>query len=87
MNQLAGAADAGGRHIDTAKGKRYVSGSTAKKLHGALMRAKPEERAKLSSNLYKNSHSAIEKDHADAVKRGIKPPAEKKGRGRPKKVQ
>jgi len=51
------------------------------------MRAKPEERAKLSSNLYKNSHSAIEKDHADAVKRGIKPPAEKKGRGRPKKVQ
>jgi hypothetical protein len=87
MNQLAGAADAGGRHIDTAKGKRYVSGSTAKKLHGALMRAKPEERAKLSSNLYKNSHSAIEKDHADAVKRGVKPPAEKKGRGRPKKVQ
>jgi hypothetical protein len=87
LNQLAGAADVGGRHIDTAKGKRYVSGSTAKKLHGALMRAKPKDRANLSSNLYKNSHSAIEKDHADALKRGIQPPAEKRGRGRPKKVQ
>ena len=51
------------------------------------MRAKPKDRANLSSNLYKKSHSAIEKDHADALKRGIQPPAEKRGRGRPKKVQ
>lgn len=87
MNQLAGAADTGGRHIKTAKGYRYVSGDTAKKLHGALQRMKPEDRAKASTALYQKSHSSIEKDHEESLKRGVEVPKEKRGRGRPKKVQ
>lgn len=90
MPQLAGAADVGGRHITTAKGPKYVSGSTATKIHKHLMGLKAPDRAEASSKIYHmdDSHPAVKAIHADheaAVKRGVKTPGEKRGRGRPKK--
>lgn len=91
MPQLAGAADVGGRHITTAKGPKYVSGSTATEIHDHLMGLKAPDRAEASSKIYHmdDSHpavKAINSDHEAAVKRGVKTPGEKKGRGRPKKT-
>lgn len=93
MTQLKGAMDdeRGGRHIDTASGKKYVSKDTASKIHSHLMGLKAPERAQSSSDLYnlKATHPMtkhIQDDHRDASQRGIKAPTEKKGRGRPKKV-
>jgi hypothetical protein len=90
MPQLAGAVDAGGRHITTAKGPKYVSAGTASKIHKHLMGLKAPDRAEASSKIYHmdDSHPAVKAIHADheaAVKRGIKTPGEKRGRGRPKK--
>lgn len=90
MTQLKGAVDAGGRHIDTSQGKKYVTKSTAEKIHTHLMGLKAPERAQSSSDLYnlKADHPMtkhIQDDHRKAVQQGIKAPSEKKGRGRPKK--
>lgn len=90
MPQLAGAVDAGGRHITTAKGPKYVSGGTASKIHKHLMGLKAPDRAEASSKIYHmdDSHPAVKAIHADheaSVKRGIAVPGEKRGRGRPKK--
>lgn len=93
MTQLKGAMDdeRGGRHIDTSSGKKYVTKSTATKIHSHLMGLKAPERAQSSSDLYnlKATHPMtkhIQDDHRTALEKGIKPPSEKKGRGRPKKV-
>jgi hypothetical protein len=93
MTQLKGAMDdeRGGRHIDTSSGKKYVTRSTASKIHSHLMSLKAPERAQSSSDLYnlKATHPMtkhIQDDHRAALERGIKAPSEKKGRGRPKKV-
>ena len=93
MTQLKGAMDdeKGGRHIDTSSGKKYVTGSTAKKIHSHLMGLKAPERAQSSSDLYnlKATHPMTKHIHDDdraAAQRGIKAPSEKKGRGRPKKM-
>jgi len=91
MTQLKGAMDTGGRHIDTASGKKYVSASTAEKIHTHLMGLKAPERAQSSSDLYnlKATHPMskhIQDDDRAASQKGIKAPTEKKGRGRPKKV-
>ena len=93
MTQLKGAMDdeRGGRHIDTASGKKYVSKATARKIHSHLMGLKAPERAQSSSDLYnlKATHPMtkhIQDDHRAALEKGIKAPSDKKGRGRPKKV-
>jgi len=90
MTQLKGAMDTGGRHIDTAGGKKFVSKSTAEKIHTHLMGLKAPERAQSSSDLYnlKATHPMtkhIQDDHRASLEKGIKPPSDKKGRGRPKK--
>ncbi len=91
MTQLKGAMDTGGRHIDTASGKKFVSKPTAEKIHSHLMGLKAPERAQSSSDLYnlKATHPMskhIQDDDRAAAQKGIKAPTEKKGRGRPKKV-
>lgn len=93
MTQLKGAMDdeRGGRHIDTASGKKYVTKSTASKIHSHLMGLKAPERAQSSSDLYnlKATHPMtkhIQDDHRSSLERGIKAPSDKKGRGRPKKA-
>jgi hypothetical protein len=91
MTQLKGAIDTGGRHIDTSSGKKFVSKSTAEKIHSHLMGLKAPERAQSSSELYnlKATHPMtkhIQDDDREAAQRGIKAPTDKKGRGRPKKV-
>jgi len=90
MTQLKGAIDTNGRHIDTSGGKKFVSKSTAEKIHSHLMGLKAPERAQSSSDLYnlKATHPMtkhIQDDHRAALEKGIKPPSDKKGRGRPKK--
>jgi len=92
MTQLKGAMDTGGRHIDTASGKKYVSAPTAEKIHSHLMSLKAPERAQSSSDLYnlKATHpmtKLIQDDHRAALEKGIKAPTEKKGRGRPSRAQ
>lgn len=93
MTQLKGAMDdeRGGRHIDTSSGKKYVTKSTASKIHSHLMGLKAPERAQSSSDLYnlKATHPMtkhIHDDHRASLEKGIKAPSEKKGRGRPKKA-
>ena len=90
MSQMSGAIDAGGRHVVTSKGPKYVSKGTAQKVHNHLMSLKPSDRAAASAKIYNmdSSHPMvkhIQSDHEESVKKGIAVPKMAKGRGRPKK--